>query len=145
MSTNHSDSEPEHLTKSEKDGILGRSVLTNTEDPYFITVDTNGCGHCGEGRTWAIVGPDGVMGGTSFEDEDEAADLVELLNDAYCQGRSGALSEAQRAKEEFWAEHRCIDPRIVVNAYIDGAAVGNGGNVQARAEAYARDILLEGE
>lgn len=141
MSTNHSDSEPEHLTKSEKDGILGRSVLTNTEDPYFITVDTNGCGHCGEGRTWAIVGPDGAMGGTSFEDEDQAADLAELLNDAYWQGKGSAEAEAGRVKAAFWAEHRCIDPRVVVNAYIDGAAVGNSGNVQARAEAYARDIL----
>ena len=29
----------------------------------------------------------------------------------------------------------------IVNAYIDGAAVGNHGDVQKRAEAYARDIL----
>lgn len=34
-----------------------------------------------------------------------------------------------------------FDSRLIVNAYIDGAAVGNHGDVQKRAEAYARDIL----
>jgi hypothetical protein len=34
-----------------------------------------------------------------------------------------------------------FDSRLIVNAYIDGAAVGNHGDVQKRADAYARDIL----
>lgn len=68
------------------------------EDPYFIEVDSNGCSHCGAGRTWCVVGPDGMASSTSYEDEDEASKLAERLNEAYWHG-VGAAAERCGAVE----------------------------------------------
>ena len=56
------------------------------ETPYFIEVDSNGCGKCGHARTWMVVGPDGYDGSVSFEEEDEAQRLADDLSAAYYQG-----------------------------------------------------------
>lgn len=61
-------------------------VVRPGDEPYFIEVDNNGC-TCGNGRTWTIVGPDGVATGQSWGDVEEAEYICELLNDAYQCGR----------------------------------------------------------
>lgn len=58
------------------------------EAPYSVSVDTNGCGHCGAGRTWMVVGPDGYGGGQSFGDEEDAEALADQLNEAFYQGQA---------------------------------------------------------
>jgi hypothetical protein len=79
------------------------------EEPYFIEVDTNGCGHCGAGRTWLVVGPDGYGGSQSFEDEEDAAHLAQILNDAYWMGRgrddSSLYESSQQRVQEKEKEH----------------------------------------
>lgn len=57
------------------------------EELYFIEVDNNGCPHCGNDRTWVVVGPDGYGGGISYGTADEAAKVAETLNDAFARGR----------------------------------------------------------
>lgn len=63
------------------------------EDPYFTEVDNNGCSHCGSGRTWNVIGPDGVALSTSYEDEDAAIDLADMLNEAFARGASSRDKE----------------------------------------------------
>jgi hypothetical protein len=55
-------------------------------EPYFIEVDNNGCSKCSHGRNWCVVGPDGAAGGTSYGDEEDAAAIAEILNDAFSRG-----------------------------------------------------------
>ena len=69
------------------------------DDPYFVEVDTNGCDRCSHGKTWCIVGPDGVAGSQSFEDEEAASDLAEAMNEAYYAGK-GAAEATQIARRE---------------------------------------------
>jgi predicted DNA-binding WGR domain protein len=70
------------------------------EEPYFIEVESNGCSHCAAGRTWGVVGPDGVMGGRSFADEDDASELAEALNEAYWAGRAALAASAPASTPE---------------------------------------------
>jgi predicted regulator of Ras-like GTPase activity (Roadblock/LC7/MglB family) len=49
-------------------------------DAYAVEVDQLGCKTCGHGRTWTVVGPDGVAIGQSFEDHADAEDLAALLS-----------------------------------------------------------------
>lgn len=55
-------------------------------DPYFVEVDVNGCERCGAGKTWTVVGPDGVAAGTSWKYVSDAEDFAEALNDAFYKG-----------------------------------------------------------
>jgi hypothetical protein len=54
--------------------------------PYFIEVDQNGCTHCGSGRSWIVIGPDGVGGSTSYDDADTAQEVADALNQAFENG-----------------------------------------------------------
>ena len=56
---------------------------TPNDEPYFIEIDQNGCPHCGAGRTWCVIRPDGVALGQAFGEEEDAAYLAESLNIAY--------------------------------------------------------------
>lgn len=58
------------------------------EDPYFVEVEANGCPHCGQGRTYRIVGPDDVGTGTIYENDNEASEVADDLNGAYWNGYS---------------------------------------------------------
>lgn len=85
-------------------------MTTKIEDPYFVEVDANGCGHCGAGRQWTVVGPDGVAIGQSFEDEEIADDIASYMNQAYWVGKGDTEAEIERVKQAFWKEHRCSEP-----------------------------------
>ena len=72
--------------------------MSKREDPYFIEVDDNACGTCGAGRTWTVIGPDGVAASQSWEDEEDATAYADALNHAFWRGRSLLLSPpSQRA------------------------------------------------
>jgi hypothetical protein len=66
----------------------------NTEDremdhePYFIEVDKGGCSECGHGRFWRVVCPDDSMINATYENEEDAAKMAEMLNEAYAAGRA---------------------------------------------------------
>lgn len=66
-----------------------------SEQAYTVETDDEGCPHCGRGKTWVVVGPDGhAVSGQSWglnEDGDEPSqphELAELLNIAFNQARS---------------------------------------------------------
>jgi hypothetical protein len=57
-------------------------------EPYFVEVDQNGCERCGHGKTWTVVGPDGVAHSQSFDDVEDAESLADALNGAFFAGRT---------------------------------------------------------
>ena len=67
-----------------------------SSEPFFIEVDDNGCKHCGRGRTYTIIGPNDVGLGTSYEDEEQASELCEMLNGAYYIGASNSPEPTER-------------------------------------------------
>ncbi len=62
-------------------------------EPYHIELDNNGCPHCRRGKTWFVVGPDGVAGGTSYTIEEDALEIADMLNLAYYEGQSNPIEE----------------------------------------------------
>jgi hypothetical protein len=55
---------------------------------YTVEIENGGCGQCGAGRYWVIVGPDGVASATSYcGNQEEVEELAEGLNIAYEAGR----------------------------------------------------------
>lgn len=62
------------------------------EEPYFVEIDNIGCATCGARKTWGVVGPDGVMLSSTWEDEEQAAWIAEILNDAYAKGKANRKS-----------------------------------------------------
>lgn len=58
---------------------------------YQVEVEKNGCERCGKGKMWVIVA-NGIAGGTSYANEDEAVELCDQLNDAFELGRASILS-----------------------------------------------------
>lgn len=61
---------------------------------YTVEVENNGCERCGHGKLWVVVDPDGIAGGTSYSNEEEAADIAGMLNDALKRGQRRAKSLA---------------------------------------------------
>lgn len=61
-------------------------------DAYVVEQDDAGCSLCIHGRSYNIVGPDGVALGRSWEDADEVAQLADLLNTAFNKGRQSAAA-----------------------------------------------------
>ncbi len=57
---------------------------------YHIEVDDPGCEKCGHGKTYIVVGPDGVGGSTSHFDIEDAEHEAEILNVAYGLGAQRA-------------------------------------------------------
>lgn len=57
------------------------------EEPYFVEVDQNGCKHCGAGKNYTVIGPDGYALSQSWGDEEDASDIAEWLNEAYYHGQ----------------------------------------------------------
>lgn len=66
------------------------------DEPYFIEVDTVACRSCGRGKTWRVIGPDGVGESTSYEDEEDAIYEADKLNDAYANGAASKKEETKR-------------------------------------------------
>jgi hypothetical protein len=52
-------------------------------EPYRVEVEYDGCGECGVGKLYCIVGPDDVALGTSYENMEEAVELAAQLTSAY--------------------------------------------------------------
>ena len=59
------------------------------------TVKCNkGCEHCGQGKTWVVVDPDGDFVGTTYLDKDDALELADMLNTALSRGRKETKVDA---------------------------------------------------
>ena len=69
------------------------------EEPYFVEVDENGCSHCGAGRTYTVIGPDGVAFGQSWESEDDASGMAEILNEAFYRGINKLTMRPKKRKK----------------------------------------------
>ena len=66
-------------------------------EPYTVVVENLGCPHCNRGRTWTVLGPDGVAGSTSYEDVADAHSEAAMKNAAYHKGQEAALPSAEYA------------------------------------------------
>ena len=68
-------------------------------EPYFVQVQENGCGHCGAGRMWTIITPDGCEWSQSWSaDEDgdcpnDAHEMCSDLNSAFYMGQERQTKE----------------------------------------------------
>ena len=60
--------------------------MKKEKQPYFVEVNNNGCSKCGHDRTWDVIDPDGFALDRSWEDEEEADWIAEILNEAYKMG-----------------------------------------------------------
>lgn len=71
----------------------------NDEGPYFVEVSESGCLKCGEGGLWAVCsafdGEECEVLGTTFGDEETAADVCDAMNVAY---RAGQVSASTAEK-----------------------------------------------
>lgn len=65
-------------------------------DGYTVQNEGPGCGSCGEGATWNVVGPDGVATGTIYGDYDNAQEMARDLSRAYANGRNAAFAIVTR-------------------------------------------------
>jgi hypothetical protein len=67
------------------------------DDLYFVQVQENGCAHCGAGRMWTIITPDGSEWSQSWgADEDgecpaDAHEMCASLNRAFHEGYTSRL------------------------------------------------------
>lgn len=61
--------------------------------PYRVVVAENPCEDCKRGESFAIVDPDHVELGCTFDDEADADEYAEHLNGAYFRGRKSGLEE----------------------------------------------------
>lgn len=57
--------------------------MDETGKAYNVEIDDDGCRHCTAGRTWIVVGPDGLGGGTTYGQQEDAEEIAELMNMAY--------------------------------------------------------------
>ena len=78
---------------------------------YRVEREKKGCTSCGFGKTFIIVGPDGIGGSTTFEDRSDAEDLADLLNIAHDHGHAAASRELpvhvrEEMRERYDAELR---------------------------------------
>lgn len=82
-----------------------RKTSTNErKGPYRVEVDQDGCPTCLHEKSWFIIDPFDVAGGTSYYAEQDAMETCALLNDAYWTGfdaavqkeRDGRAYEAER-------------------------------------------------
>lgn len=58
--------------------------------PYRVEVERDGCEHCGAGRMWTVganeEGADLIFIGLGFDLQEDAEELAEYMNQAYCRG-----------------------------------------------------------
>lgn len=66
---------------------------------YTVELENEGCPHCGEGKQWMVIDPDGIGGGETYGDHDAAEDVCEMMNDALYKGRMVAVDFVLRAVE----------------------------------------------
>lgn len=62
--------------------------------PYRVVVAENPCAHCQRGEQFAVVGPDGVELGRTFDDEADADEYAAHLNAAYIEGQQASATDA---------------------------------------------------
>ena len=76
-----------------KPGHDGPCAARSIDESYFVEVDQNGCSHCGAGRSWIVVDPDGVGGGKTYLDYDDAQEVADMMNESFQRGVSCSISE----------------------------------------------------
>ena len=56
-------------------------------EPYTIEIESDGCEKCGHGKQWAIMRPDGVCLGQTWENPEEAQQIADWMNEAFVAGQ----------------------------------------------------------
>jgi hypothetical protein len=76
-----------------------RAAVEDRDDPYFVQVSENGCRHCGSGRMWTIITPNGAEYGQAWHADDgecptDAEETCANLNAAYWHGHADGKRDA---------------------------------------------------
>lgn len=70
-----------------------------TEDgPYKTIPDDAGCDTCSAGKSFSVIGTDGVMLGTPWAEREDVEEVCELLNEAYSQGQLSIINNTEPMK-----------------------------------------------
>lgn len=64
------------------------------ENAFTVVADTEGCAHCKAGARWTVQGPDWIAIGQSFEREEDADDVADLMNQGYAAGYKAGAADA---------------------------------------------------
>jgi hypothetical protein len=67
---------------------------------YRVAVEDEGCPHCGAGKYWIVVGPDGSGGTVSYSTEEAAETQAVALNLACDIGREAKVFPKQFAMSQ---------------------------------------------
>lgn len=105
-----------------------------SDTPYRLAIDLSGCSNCGASRSWTIIGPDDVGIGTSWEDEQFASDVKDLLNMAYDAGRENAAPQGVPSLSA---------PSAEAGASAPSPAVAASSDLEEEAKDYQRDKARE--
>lgn len=85
-------------------------------EPYQVEVDSAACRQCGVGWEWHIIGPGGIAGGTSYDDEEAAQAMADALNEAYREGTRAAAQQLQLTGQQVLDLARFVIPAWVLDA-----------------------------
>lgn len=120
-----------------------KAEITHRQDePYFVEVGETGCSDCGAGRTYTVVGPDGVAIGQSWEEEDEAAEMASRLNEAFYIGiHKIDDTEAERDQKARQVEElgQALGSALIKAGVIAGDRPLTGPQLLSAAETYCRN------
>jgi len=71
-------------------------AVSEAEEPYRVEVESDGCGHCGEGKQWAVVyAPSDEMSSRTYSCEDDAEHEADVCNLAFNRGRAARKAQEQ--------------------------------------------------
>jgi hypothetical protein len=77
---------------------MTEGTIDTTKLPYTVTADdSNRCECCGRGRTWEVVGPDGVALGIAYDNQSNADEFADDLSRAYLAGAQAAIKTLQQS------------------------------------------------
>lgn len=112
------------------------------DEPYFVAVGETGCSGCGAGRTYTVIGPDGVAIGPSWEEEDEAADHASRLNEAFYMGiqkLDDTEAERDQKAEQIVELGQALGSVLIKAGVIAGDRPLTGPQLLAAAETYCEN------
>jgi hypothetical protein len=104
---------------------------------YHVEVENDGCKECGAYKRWTVVGPEDTAIGMSFEIQEDAEELAEMLNGAVNEGQKALLAALEREAPLETSEsdskgvmqpgmHMRTDSSVLPNSPSDASALTGG-------------------
>jgi hypothetical protein len=96
------------------------NTFGGTMDAYRVEIEDQPCSHCTRGTLFAVLGPDEIALGVTFEDKGEAQELADYMNLAY---NAGLMATQPQAR------HMNIPPMPALFLLYDDDGVPSGVSV----------------